>query len=83
MILSQADLRRSVKAGEIAFNPGIEEKQWGEASIDLRLGFQFTKLKAVSSLSAISIAEGLQSVGGMGIWNTIHLKEKDSHGKIE
>jgi deoxycytidine triphosphate deaminase len=38
MILSQADLRIAVESGEIAFSPSLEEKQWGEASIDLRLG---------------------------------------------
>lgn len=42
MILSQIDLRAAVEAGDIAFTPSLEERQWGEASVDLRLGFSFT-----------------------------------------
>jgi len=83
MILSQTDLRKAVEADEIRFTPELEEKQWGEASIDLRLGFQFTKLQKVSGLSAISIAEGLEAVGKMGIWKTKTLQARDEHGNIE
>ena len=83
MILSQADLRKAVEKGEIGFSPALEEKQWGEASVDLRLGFQFTKLKEISGLSSISIAEGIELVGKMGIWSTKTLKERDEHGHIE
>jgi len=39
MILSQPDLRRAVSDKKIVFDPALEENQWGEASIDLRLGF--------------------------------------------
>ena len=83
MILSQADIRRAVEAGEIGFSPALEEKQWGEASVDLRLGFQFTKLKDVGGHSSISVADGLSLIGQMGIWSTKTLKERDEHGKIE
>ena len=38
MILSQPEVRAAVAAGEIKFDPPLEEQQWGEASIDLRLG---------------------------------------------
>ena len=44
MILSQSEIRAEVEAGRIVFDPPLEEKQWGEASVDLRLGFDFTKL---------------------------------------
>ncbi len=47
MILSQKDLRKQVKAGKIQFSPELEEKQWGEASIDLRLGRQLEVVPVV------------------------------------
>ena len=83
MILSQIDIRRAVEAGEIGFSPALEDKQWGEASVDLRLGFQFTQLKAISGHSSISVANGLGDIGNMGIWTTKTLKEKDEHGHVE
>jgi dCTP deaminase len=82
MILSQADLRRAVDEGTIGFSPSLEEKQWGEASIDLRLGFQFTKLRKCDGVK-FSLAEGLGIIGAMKIWETQELKERDSFGKIE
>lgn len=82
MILSQADLRRAVEAGEIGFTPTLEEKQWGEASIDLRLGFQFTKLRKCDGVK-FSLAEGLGIIGAMKIWETRELQERDSFGKVE
>jgi dCTP deaminase len=82
MILSQAELRKSVDAGEIRFSPGIEEKQWGEASVDLRLGFQFTKFRKATGLT-VSVAEGLSSIGHLGLWDTKELKEADELGEKE
>jgi hypothetical protein len=41
MILSHLNLRAAVESDEIAFDPPLEESQWGEASIDLWLGFSF------------------------------------------
>jgi hypothetical protein len=38
MILSQPELRAAVAAGEIKFDPPLEERQWGAASV----GTQFT-----------------------------------------
>jgi dCTP deaminase len=82
MILSQTDLCRAVDAGVIGFSPSLEEKQWGEASIDLRLGFQFTKLRKCDGVK-FSLAEGLGIIGSMKIWETRELKERDNFGKIE
>jgi deoxycytidine triphosphate deaminase len=53
MILSQTDIRKEVADGNIAFSPELEEKQWGEASIDLRLGFQFTKFKDIGGFLSL------------------------------
>lgn len=82
MILSQNDIRREVASGAIAFSPALEEKQWGEASVDLRLGFQFTKYKQLDGIS-ISIADGLKSVGKLNLWDTHELKKEDRFGKPE
>lgn len=82
MILSQADLRKAVEAGEIGFSPTLEDKQWGEASIDLRLGFSFTKIRRADSMR-ISVANGLDSIGGAKLWDTKVLRELDELGKRE
>jgi deoxycytidine triphosphate deaminase len=50
MILSQPELRAEVEKGEIRFDPPLEERQWHEASVDLRLGFKFAKLTAKKGL---------------------------------
>ncbi len=80
MILSQTELRAAVAAGEIRFDPPLEERRWGEASVDLRLGTQFTKLQAVSGLK-ISVAQGLRHLPGF--WKTKELKLQDDFGKRE
>ena len=81
MILSQVNLRAAVEAGQIGFDPPLEDGQWGEASVDLRLGFSFTRLAGSRSIT-ISVSEGL---GGLpaGIWATKELKAKDVLGKPE
>jgi dCTP deaminase len=81
MILSQMNLRDAVKSGEIGFDPPLEERQWGEASVDLRLGFSFTRLSGSKS-TTVSLADGL---GGLptGFWTTKLLKERDEFGDPE
>jgi deoxycytidine triphosphate deaminase len=74
MILSKNDIRQAVEAREIEFTPELEPTQWGEASVDLRLGFQFTKFKATPGLT-ISVADGLRTIGSLGLWVT-----KDTKG---
>jgi dCTP deaminase len=80
VILSQLDLRAAVTNKEIRFDPPLEERQWGEASVDLRLGMQFTQLQAVSGLK-ISVAEGIRHLPGF--WKTKELKIRDDFGKRE
>lgn len=82
MILSQVNLRAAVAAGEIGFDPPLEDRQWGEASVDLRLGFSFTKLEKASGLT-ISIADGLGVLGRSGFFTTKELKSKDAFGDPE
>ncbi len=83
MILSQPALRRAVENGEIAFDPPLDDRQWGEASIDLRLGFSFTALDATLRGIAISVAEGMQSIQNAKFWKTKVLRERDELGKRE
>lgn len=70
MILSQKDIRKQVKAGKIGFSPALEEKQWGEASIDLRLGRQFTQYRKDIEGITLSVAAGLGSLGDLNLWIT-------------
>jgi dCTP deaminase len=76
MILSQKDLRRTVKSGKIKFTPELEENQWGEASVDLRLGRQFTWYREDIRGVTLSVAEGLGSLGDLNLWRT---EEMDSY----
>jgi dCTP deaminase len=82
MILSQVNLRAAVRDGQIGFDPPLEERQWGEASVDLRLGFSFTKLSGAKGLT-VSVAEGLHALGRSGLWATKELKQKDVLGDPE
>ncbi len=75
MILSQRDLRKAVKANQICFTPELEERQWGEASIDLRLGRQFTRYRDDIRGVTLSVAEGLGTLGTLNLW---HTEERDS-----
>ena len=83
MILSQPALRTAVESGEVAFDPPLEERQWGEASVDLRLGFGFTILDKGLSGITLSAAEGMQAIEKAGFWKTKGLRERDAHGKRE
>lgn len=83
MILSLRELRAAVAKGEIQFTPQIEDNQWGEASIDLRLGFQFTKFKGDIKGLTVSVAEGLKAIGAVDLWVTRELKRDDGFGHPE
>ena len=80
MILAQAELREAVEKGDIEFNPPLEEAQWGEASVDLRLGYEFTTLVDQDSVT-ISVADGLAALAQSNLWNTDNLREPDIHGR--
>lgn len=80
MVLSQPDIRKAVKSGKIAFDPPLEESQWGECSVDLRLGRSFTTLKKIDGFK-VSVASGLQGLGETGFWQTSELTEFDEFDK--
>lgn len=79
MVLSRPELSRAVKRGEIVFTPPLEDDQWGQASVDLRLGFSFTRLKKLNGMK-VSVAQGLSALGASGFWETMELQETDSFG---
>ena len=82
MILSQPEIRAAVERGEIRFDPPLEERQWHEASVDLRLGFKFTKLVAKRGVK-ISLAEGPGPIANAGLWKEKILRRQDELGKKE
>lgn len=82
MILSQSEIRRAVANGEIRFDPPLEERQWHEASVDLRLGFKFTKLTAKRGLK-VSLAHGMGAIADAGLWKEKTLNREDELGKPE
>lgn len=81
MVLSQTEIREEVEKGSIIFDPPLEERQWGEASVDLRLGFQFTRLKELGGLK-VSVADGLGALAKSGFWDEMVLEERDQHDKL-
>jgi dCTP deaminase len=82
MILSQPQIREAVQRNEIRFDPPLEERQWHEASIDLRLGFKFTKLVHKKGVK-ISLAHGPGPIADAGLWKEKILKREDELGKRE
>jgi dCTP deaminase len=82
MILSQPQIREAVDRKEIRFEPGLEDKQWHEASVDLRLGYKFTKLTAKRGVK-VSLAHGFGAIADAGLWKEKILKEQDELGKKE
>ena len=82
MLLSKPDIRKRFQAGDIFVSPKLEDNQWGEASIDLRLGFDFTKIRAAKG-ATFSVSEGLGTIASSNLWSTRRLRENDEHGKRE
>lgn len=66
MILSQPEIRKAVGSRKIKFDPPLEDRQWGEASIDLRLGLKFTKFKPNRNVT-FSMAQGIGAVADSGL----------------
>jgi dCTP deaminase len=67
MILAQAEIREAVDKGEIVFDPPLTPRQWGEATVNLRLGAKFTKLKPSPGVK-LSMAHGIGAVSDSGLW---------------
>ena len=82
MILSRVDIKNSINRGEIAFTPKVEEAQLGEASVDLRMGYQLTKIEPAPGLT-VSMASGIEALEKANCWNTITLKKENELGRRE
>ncbi|SRR6266481_5356688 len=80
MILAQPEIRAAVERAEIRFDPPLEDRQWGEASVDLRLGLTFTQLQPAPGVT-FSLAKGIGAIAETGIWVERTLKIRDDFGK--
>jgi dCTP deaminase len=80
VILSQPQIREEVDKGSVKFDPPLEERQWGEASIDLRLGLKFTKFKPAPGIT-FSMARGIGAVADSAMWHEEVFEIKDKFGK--
>lgn len=82
MLLSKPDIRERVDQGDIYLSPEMEDNQWGEASVDLRLGFAFTKILPAPG-AIFSVAQGLSTIAASNLWSQKKLRERDEHGERE
>jgi deoxycytidine triphosphate deaminase len=82
MILSQAEIRKAVKKGDIKFDPPLLDKQWAEASINLRLDTKLTQFQFTPSVK-FSMVQGMSSVADSGLLVEKELRLKDDFGKKE
>jgi dCTP deaminase len=80
MILSQCEIKDAVERGEIKFDPAIEERQWGEASVNLRLGRKFTKFLPATG-ATFSVAQGIKTIAATGLWHEEVFEPLDGFGK--
>jgi dCTP deaminase len=80
MVLSQPQIREEVERGGIRFDPPLVEKQWGEASVDLRLGYKFTKFRPQKNV-IFSMADGIGALADTGLYDEVVLEPKDRMGK--
>lgn len=74
MVLSQLDIKAALEKGDIVFTPGLEEVQWGEASIDLRLGCTFTRFIKKPKGMKLSVADGLSGLAQLKIWHDFDIR---------
>lgn len=77
MILTRKEIKAAVESGEIRFDPPLEDKQWGAASVDLRLGYKFTKIQP--SDHKIPLAKGIKQISGL--WYEETFDHTDRFGK--
>jgi dCTP deaminase len=79
MILSRPQIKAAVERGDIRFSPSLDERQWGDASVDLRLGFKFTKFKQTNMI--VPLAEGIRQIADGGLWHEETFPVRDAFGK--
>ena len=80
MILAQAEIRKELEDGKIRFDPPLEDRQWGEAGVNLRLGLKFTKFLGKKGV-AFSMADGIGALADTGLWHEEVFEPVDKFGK--
>ncbi len=78
MILGHSDFVRAWKSGKIAFSPNIEPDQIGLSSIDLRLGYEFSKLQR---REGITVNPSLDEFDPKGLYSREDYRTSDNLGK--
>ena len=78
MILGYKDLIKAWKIGKIGFSPDIEKNQIGISSIDLRLGYEVSKLQF---RPGVTINPALDDFNSKGLFTKDDYREKDGLGK--
>lgn len=93
MLLSGPDLRKlifngtsksrdmddAVASGKIGFDPGVDDDQIGQTSLDLRLGCRFfTHNREGAEGLMISVAKGMPDIAGL--WDMHELQERRGRG---
>lgn len=78
MVLSQAQILDNLKNGNLQFNPPIDDSQIGPTSIDLRLGYSFSKIQKIEGLT-LSVLSGIPK----NLYIEKILKDEDEFGKRE
>lgn len=80
-VLTKDEIRREIDNGNIRFDPPLQEMQWGDVCINLRLGYKFTQLQPSSAV--ITLAEGISGISDLGLWREKTFLHKDEFGKRE
>ncbi|MGB8278693.1 MAG: hypothetical protein WCF20_12280 [Methylovirgula sp.] len=80
-ILTRDEIKDEVEKGNIRFDPPLQDRQWGDVCVDLRLGYKFTQLR--QSNVEIPLAEGIRGISDTGLWREKTLKHKDEFDKRE
>jgi dCTP deaminase len=80
-ILTKDEILEELDKGTIRFDPPLQDRQWGDVCVNLRLGYKFTKLKGSSG--TISLADGISGVADTGLWIEKTYQYKNELGKRE
>ncbi len=78
MILGYRELLRAWKSGKISFDPNIERDQIGISSIDLRLGYEVSKLQF---RPGVTVNPALNDFDSTGLFTKDDYRKPDNLGK--
>lgn len=78
LILGYKDLVKAWKTGKISFSPDIERNQIGISSIDLRLGYEVSKLQF---RPGVTVNPAIDDFDSKGLFTKDDFRQKDALGK--